>query len=155
MRRNSSCIVGLSISLLFAGWASTVMAQTTPPAKSAAHAELIKTLRSAHKLLAQADRDYDGHRAKAAEEVHKALKELGYHHKKAQSASTPKNGAAAKVAHAAAPKVHEPQATSDAQLRQAQQILQGALTQMSGKHPKATANVKAAIAEINTALAIK
>ena len=51
--------------------------------------------------------------------------------------------------------MHEPQATSDAQLREAQQLLQGALTQLNGKHPKATANVKAAIAEINMALAIK
>ncbi len=131
------------------GLASPALAQAAKGAKQAAHSELIKELRSAHKLLAEADRDYDGHRAKAAEEVHKALKDLGYEHKK--GAKT----AAKKAANAKEPPVHEPQATSDAQLRQALDILKAALPRLEGKHPKAAANVTAAIAEIKTALAIK
>jgi hypothetical protein len=160
MRRKLFCGTGLSIFALLAGLAqvSTAMAQTGPAAaKQSAHAELIQTLRSAHRLLVAADHDYDGHRAKAAEEVHKALKELGYHHKKAQTGTTPTNGEAVppKAAQAGQPRVHQPQATSDAQLRQAQQLLQGVLTQLTAKHPKANVNVKTAITEINTALAIK
>jgi Skp family chaperone for outer membrane proteins len=160
MRRKLYFGTGFSIFALLAGLAqvSTAMAQAAAPtAKQAVHEELIQTLRAAHRLLLAADHDYDGHRAKAAEEVHKALKELGYHHKKPQSGSTPSHGAAgpAKAAHAGQPKIHEPQATSDAQLRQAQQLLQGTLMPLSVKHPKANANVKAAIVEINTALGIK
>ena len=155
MRRKLNCVIGLSISMFFAGLASTALAQATPTTPSAAG--LIKTLKKAHHLLAHANKDYDGHRAKAAEEVHKALKELGYHHKKAKPGTPSSSGAivAPKVAHAGHPKIHEPQAASDAQLREAQQILQGAVTQFNGKHPKAAANVTAAIAEINTALMIK
>jgi hypothetical protein len=151
MRRILSCVIGLSISMFFAGLASTASAQATQPS---AHAELIKSLHCAHKLLAHADKDYDGHRLKAAEEVHKALKELGYQHKKAHPGSTPANGAAV-PAHTAHAKMHEPQGNSDAQMREALQILQGALTHFNGTHPKAVANVNAAIAQINTALAIK
>jgi hypothetical protein len=40
-------------------------------------------------------------------------------------------------------------------LHQAQQILQGVLSQLTGSHPTAVANVNAAIVEINTALSIK
>ena len=151
MRRNLNCVIGLLISMFFAGLASTASAQET------ANAELIKTLASAHMLLVSADYDYNGHRAKAAKEVHNTLEELGYHHKKAKSGLTPNNGVVVspKAAHAGQQKIHEPQATSDAQMREAQQLLQGALTQLNGKHPNATANVKAAIAEINMALAIK
>jgi hypothetical protein len=49
----------------------------------------------------------------------------------------------------------EAQAKSDAQLRQAQQVLQQALMYINARHPKAAANVQAAIGEINTALSIK
>jgi hypothetical protein len=59
------------------------------------------------------------------------------------------------TSNAGQPRKHEPQTASDAQLREALQLLQVALTQFNGKHPKATANVEAAIAEINTALAVK
>ena len=113
--------------------------------------------RSARRLLVAADHDYNGHRAKAAHEVTQALKELGYHPKKHSIGFTRQNGAlvAAKAARTAQARVHEPQATSDAQLQQAQQLLQGALTRLTSTHPKATANVQTAITEINTALAIK
>ena len=135
------------------GLASLASGQAVANTQSA-HAGLIKTLRQAHELLINADHDYDGHRAKAAEEVHNALKELGHHPKKANTG----NGAATKpkAAKTGGGKTHESQATSDAQLQQALQLLQGTLTHLnSGKHPKAAAKVKAAITELNTALKIK
>ena len=158
MRRQLNCVIGLAISMSFAGLASTAAAQTTnavTPATSSANAALIKTLREAHHLLAHADKDYDGHRAKAAEAVHKALKDLGYHHKKAQSGTPPANGSVVspKTTHAGYAKMHEPQANSDAQLKLALQLLQG--VQFNGKHPKAAGHVQHAIREIDTALAIK
>ena len=55
MRRISNCVIGLSMAMFFAGRASTAWAQATQPA---VHAELVKTLRCAHKLLATADKDY-------------------------------------------------------------------------------------------------
>lgn len=152
MRRNLSCVIGLSISIFFAGLASTASAQATP------HAELIKTLRHAHWLLAHADHDYDGHRAKAAEEVHKALKDLGYQHKKPQPGLAPAKGAGVppQAAPGGQPKGHEPQPNSDTQLREAKALLEGALTHINGsRHPGAAANLKAAIFEIHTALKIK
>jgi hypothetical protein len=165
MRCNLIHGLGLSISVLLigAGLPCLTSAQTvaTTSAKTA-HSALIKELRQAHELLAHADHDYDGHRAKAAEEVHKALVDLGYHHhKKAASPTTVVNGTVAPssgkaAVHTSQPKMHEPQRASDAQLRQALQILQGSLTTLhSGKHPKAAANVNAAIAQINTALSLK
>ncbi|MGO8750208.1 MAG: hypothetical protein ACLQNE_30040 [Thermoguttaceae bacterium] len=109
-------------------------AQSVTPASSA----VVAALKSAHALLVTADRDYDGHRAKAAKEVHQALRALGYH-------------AAASTASVSTPssKVHEAQATSDAQLLQAQQILQGVAGQVS------TGHVATAINEINKALTIR
>jgi hypothetical protein len=136
---------------------TTASAQAASPAKQAARAQLIATLRSARRLLVAADHDYNGHRAKAAHEVTQALRELGFHPKKPQSGSPAQNAAvaAAKAARSAQARVHEPQAASDAQLQQAQRLLQGALTQLSSIHPKATTNVQNAVTEITTALTIK
>jgi hypothetical protein len=140
--------------------ASTAAAQSAPQpgAKKLEKAELISELRSAHKLLAEADRDYDGHRAKAAEEIHKAIRELrGKQHAKAAEAGSAPAAAVVvtkppKAKHAGA---HEPQADSDAQLSKALAILAGVQAELTAHHPKASANVLAAIAEINTALRIK
>ncbi len=155
MRRNLSCVLGLSIAIVFSGLAASALAQTTLPA----HPELIETLRHAHRLLVHADHDYDGHRAKAAEEVHKALIDLGYRAKKSQPALalTRATGgvAAPQVVQSGQPKVHEPQASSDAQLHEARELLKGALAQMNGTHPKATANIEAAVREIRIALKLK
>ncbi len=154
MRRNSSLVIGLSISIVF-----SLAAAGVAQAASAAHVELIETLKHAHHLLTHADHDYDGHRAKAAEEVHKALVDLGYRAKKAPPVVTvtPATGAVVSppVVTSGEPKVHEPQANSDVQLREARELLKGALAQMNGKHPKATANVEAAIRQIDVALKLK
>ena len=99
----------------------------------------IKELHKAHHLLAEADHDYGGHRAKAAEEVHKALKELGHAKPHVPGAGKPKSGG-------------EPQAVSDGQLREAQQMLKDALPHLNKNHPRAHANIEAAIAQITLAL---
>jgi hypothetical protein len=138
---------------LLAGLAlqSAALAQQT---KKLAKAEIITELRSAHKLLAEADRDYYGHRLKAAEAVHKAIAELeGTHHKRTVPLVQPAVvKRAAPVGEAA---IHEAQARSDAQLRHAMEILQRVLPTMNTHHPKSATKVSGAIAEIKTALAIK
>ena len=88
MRRRASFGIGLLTAALLVGfgWQSEVSArQVKNPAKVAAkrakamnHAEVMQTLRGAQSLLANADHDYDGQRAKALAEVHKALVELGH-----------------------------------------------------------------------------
>jgi hypothetical protein len=120
----------------------------------------MQSLKAAHKLLSEADHDYQGHRHLAAEEVHKAMEELGHHHHKsgiaAGSTATgvlvtmPKN-----AAHSPQGKVHESQAESDSQLQQAQQVLEAALKRLGASHAKAAANVHAAIAQINVALSVR
>jgi hypothetical protein len=177
MQSNTIRKLGLSISFVLGGidLASVNSAQaatTTAPSATvptttpqvttvttSAHSGLIQSLHHAHSLLVHADHDYDGFRAKAAEEVHKALIDLGYHHKKSTSPTTVTNGTVTKPSTAVVAsghgKLHEPQGKSDAQLRQALQILVGAQSALNGKHPKAAANVSAAISNINTALAHK
>ena len=117
----------------------------------------MENLRQAHKLLVNADHDYDGHRARASEEVHKAIRELeGKHHaKKVVSGNVPSAAPVVKPAKHKEPAVHESQASSDEQLQQALQLLQSAQAEINSKHPKAAGNVTAAIREINTALKIK
>ena len=87
----------------------------------------------AYATLAQADHDYKGHRVRAMKQIELAVQELG------GKISGQGRG-------------REPQATSDAQLRAAQVLLQQASSGLSGKALK---HVNAAIVQINTALAIK
>ena len=106
------------------GWESQAIARQKPrgaarAAKALTVAEVLNTLKSAHQLLLSADRDYDGHRALAAKEVHKALMEVG--HRKlptmAQPGAPVNTGAitsqkpTTNSGHAAAPR--EAQAASD------------------------------------------
>ena len=117
------------------------------PANGTTKHTALENLRQAHRLLVKADHDYDGHRARAAEEVHKAIRELeGKHHaKKVQTGRGPRcRHQAPKVKQ---PAIHEAQASSDAQLRQALTILQGVQAELNSRHPKAAANVTAAIAK--------
>jgi len=132
-----------SIGLAFAGIALFALGASGQTAKQALNAQALQDLKKAHQLLNEANHDYHGHRARAAEEVHHALRELGHNHK---PAAGPK----------AAPKsadTKEAQALSDSQLKQAQQLLQGSLTHLGTRHAKAHANVQAAITEINQAFA--
>jgi len=89
-------------------------------------------LDDAYATLAQADHDYKGHRVKAMKQIEAALGEIG-----------------AKVSGKG--KRHEPQGTSDAQLRAARDMLQ----QATGLSGKAARHVNRAITEINVALSIK
>jgi len=116
--------------------------------------ELIQQLHRAHHLLAEANHDYDGHRARAAEEIHKAVKALEasmphHKHKPLQSAVKP----------AREPAVREEQAKSDEQLREARKLLkvvEKELATSSGEHhQKALADVARAVEEIDIALKIK
>jgi hypothetical protein len=110
-----------------------------------AGSQLTQSLKSAHKLLAEADRDYKGHRAMAMRRVHMALKELG---------AAPAGAGTKKAARAGKSGERESQAASDAKMRQALQILQGISTGTSGK-PAVTEHIKGAIKEINTALSVR
>lgn len=90
-------------------------------------------LNDAYATLAQAKHDYKGHRVKAMKQIELALGEVG-----AKVTRTGKN--------------HEPQGTSDAQLRAAQNLLEQASHELSGKALKHT---DAAIKQINEALSIR
>ena len=93
----------------------------------------ITTLDDAYATLAQADHDYKGHRVKAMKQIELAVHELG------GKISGKGRG-------------HEPQGTSDGQLRAAQSLLQQAT---GGLSKKALKHVNAAIVQINIALSIK
>jgi hypothetical protein len=136
MQRNIAQTIGL---ILFGVLGANAFAQTT---QQEAHAVMMEDLKKAHHLLVEAKHDYDGHRAKAAHEVHTAMKELGYHHK---STGTAKSGGGTK----------ENQSVSDGQLREAHELLRKAETFLLKHHPKAHANVHAAIGEISIALKIR
>ena len=114
----------LTTLLLLLGLVSRGQAQTS---------STLITLDDAYATLAQANHDYKGHRARAMKQIEAAVKELG-------GAISGKG------------KGHEPQGTSDAQLRAAQSLLQQTAGGLSGKALK---HVNNAIAEINDALAIK
>ena len=90
-------------------------------------------LNDAYATLAQAKHDYKGHRVRAMKQIEAALGELG-----GKISSTGKN--------------HEPQGTSDAQLRAAQGLLEQASAGLSGKALK---HVQAAISQISIALSIR
>jgi|SRR6516165_1388587 hypothetical protein len=110
--------------LLALGLVTRVQAQSTSS---------ITLLDDAYATLAQADHDYKGHRVKAMKQIERAVHELG-----------------GKISGKG--KGHEPQATSDAQLKAAKELLQQAVPNLTGKPLK---HVNAAIKDIDEALAIK
>jgi hypothetical protein len=169
MCRTSFHKIGLSLFVVLVAVESAALAQTTTvptrrkhPQQTAsvvlaptaatptANSQLVQALKSARTLLATANRNYDGHRASAAQEVRMAMAALGYRPKKAQAGSTVNPGTAAGQA-----AIRKTQTNSDAQLSQARQILQGALVQTNASRPKASVHLKAAIVHINTALSVK
>jgi hypothetical protein len=89
-------------------------------------------LDDAYATLAQAKHDYKGHRVRAMKQIEAAFGEIG-----AKVSGKGKN--------------HEPQGTSDAQMRAAQALLQQAGAGLSGKALK---HVNNAIAQINDGLSI-
>jgi hypothetical protein len=93
----------------------------------------ITLLNDAYATLAQANHDYQGHRVRAMKQIEAALNVLG------EKISGQGKG-------------HEPQGTSDAQLRAAQVLLQQAGAGLTGKALK---HVNEAASQISTALSIR
>jgi hypothetical protein len=94
-------------------------------------------LRQAYLTLAMADHDYKGHRVRAMHAVEAACDILGYNIRDEG-------------------KGKQPQPTSDAEMKQAQQIIQTVQTQASSNNQTHVANHLArAVNEINLALSIK
>jgi hypothetical protein len=172
MRRNVIRGVALAILTVSAGLTMEASLQAGPGKGAAANNQAssasgssqssqtsgaVATLTSAHKLLMDADHDYDGHRHHAAVAVGKALKALGSPPAEMDSVRTR----------------HERQAASDAQLAQAKQLLQSALSELQANKPSAqkgrgqkgagaakkgqgaAKHVQVAIEAIGTALSIK
>ncbi len=125
-------------------------------AKAAAVAGLVGELRATNALLAQANHDYQGHRVRAMEHIQHAIRALTGAKQGAGKGAAVKKP---KAAGSAGGKVKEPQAKSDAQLRQAYQNLVAIRQQLAGQtHPravKAGGHVQNAISELETALAVR
>jgi hypothetical protein len=125
--------------------------------------EEAEVLWEAYVLLADANHDYDGHRARAVGQVKDALRLLdasimrkGTPAEKAVTAAEEKMARAAVAARNKLPKDVEAQRLSDEQLRVARELLvrvDAALAQ--GKQVKAAEHVRNAIGELNIALAIR
>jgi len=105
----------------------------------------VEALHQVRVLLARADHDYKGHRVKAMHHIRTAMHTLQPHHRHPHP-PLPKGG-------------NEPQAISDAQLRQAIQQLNVIGTQLNGvSRPaaaKAVGSIRSAITELNVALTIR
>jgi hypothetical protein len=122
--------------------------------------QVIAALRSAMSLLAQADHDYQGHRARALGHVGTAVRHLEpaavrrNQPNPAMAFQNAGNGAGAGKKNAM------PQATSDAHLRNAMQQLNAVHTQLTNfgstpNHARARGSVQNAIQELNIALNIR
>ena len=152
---------------------SPILAQNKTPAKpkpaldKAAVAELklkeANVLREAYVALAAANHDYDGHRAKAMNQLQAAVKVLDEAVAKngsaaAKAASAYENAVAAqakRAAKATAP-VHEDQRLSDAQLRKAAQMLADVRPSMNQvNQPVVLGHVDNAIKQLGIALKIR
>jgi hypothetical protein len=115
----------------------------------------IKTqLQQAKHLLHTADHDYGGHRVKALAALNKGIHALNHHGSKARLTQVPGQ---AKPPGQVQPGNALPQATSDAQLKQAAQIINTALTQLAtlpanSRVNQAAPHLQQAIGEIQQAL---
>ncbi len=124
--------------------AGPAFAKAKPPSPYAAQ---IKELRQIRALLQKADRDYKGHRAAAVKEITAAVHALHPSHKahKGKGVKGAKGG--------------EPQALSDAQLKDSIKALNAVLAQLNtapnAPATKAAAHVTNAIKELEVALTIK
>jgi hypothetical protein len=122
-----------------------------------------ESLVQAYAALVTANYDYQGHRAAAAHAVHQALKILhnGIAKNATNTQQTTMNNQIAAIASAdkkagQITMVKEPQAASDAQLKQAQQILtQLQQTMTTNKQQRLLTHVNTAITEIQAALSVR
>jgi hypothetical protein len=126
-------------------------ASNAAPKIPAAHVPILQGLHQTRTLLHMANHDYDGYRAKAVHQVTKAIHTLDPPH--------PRTTAPKKPAAPPLPRPNEPQAVSDAQLKQAIGQLNVILNQL-GSLPgdahaaTAMAHVRSAVADLNVALKI-
>jgi hypothetical protein len=129
-------------------WALTL---TTPRLRAPVHnaSPVVAELHSAKVLLERADRDYDGHRAKAVQHINEALRELG-----GQSYHAHKSAHARHAQHHSG-KMREPQVASDVQLREAAALVAKAQNQLGAIHPKVQAQLILAEKELAVALKIR
>jgi hypothetical protein len=101
------------------------------PVKAAAHM-IAGELKTAHKYLAEANHDYQGHRAKAQHEITQAIHQLEkHHHKHHKNAFNPTLNYPHPHHHHHVAKHKEPQAISDAQLQVAGMIVETAFRQLA------------------------
>jgi len=138
-------------------------ASATAAAKSQLRFQEAEAIRKAILLLQQGDKDYKGHRANAVKAAKAAAKILDDQVMKsgnpqvkavtnAEKATVKKTDQAEKLSVT----VHETQASSDTQLKNAGELLaEVRKTLAQNKQPKVLAHVDTAIKEIETALAIK
>jgi hypothetical protein len=145
--------------------ALAAVAQSKPSPK----AEAVKLteaaeLKNAHVLMAMADHDYDGLRVKAMGEVEEAIKKIDHTvlkkgTKGEKVVATEEEIATARAAFEARHqgKHHEGQAASDAQLREAREILIRVHESLAPKkhHAKAREHVGAAIKHLDSALKVR
>lgn len=127
-------------------------------------------LHSAKQLLESANHDYAGHRANAAHEVSLALHQIN--HPGGAQGQKPNGGNGGNGANAGKKngnnpakaknnakvgqgKMTEPQAVSDAQLKQAAQIITVAMGQLPPAQVQAKTHLQSALREISTALTIR
>ena len=135
----TACVAAAVISLGLAGEARAQMRVVVTPTAALAGGMIPNAgveagmLRQAYGLLATANHDYNGNRAKAMREVEAAAKHLGV--------SLRGDG-----------KVREFQGASDAQLRSAQALLVQASAGLTGR---GLVNIRQAVAHLNIALAIR
>jgi hypothetical protein len=138
--RAAACLAAAFLSLSLAGEVQAQKAirpapvPVAPPETIPNDSTEAGLLRQAYAALSVADHDYLGHRVRAMKQIEVAAQHLG-------------------VTLRGDGKVHEAQATSDAQLRSAQALL----VQASGglKAGNGLAHIKLAITQLNTALAIR
>jgi hypothetical protein len=131
-------VLVLSYGLVIPAGPTATGQQTAPAQQPTLSAQSEAALLSqAYNILAAANHDYKGHRVRAMKQIEAAAKLLG--------ANLQGNGPG-----------HEQQPVSDAQLRQAQALLQQLSTGLAPTRPKAVhAHIEAAINQINIALSIK
>lgn len=111
------------------------------------YASILSELQQTRVLLNQADRDYDGFRAKAVHEVGQAMHALHPKHKHKLPPAPKLTG-------------QENQAVSDMQLAQASKQIQAVLSQLTSgtanpNATKAVTHLQNAVGHLNTALKIK
>lgn len=131
--------LGAAALLAVAGWNYSASASpvVTQPLAVGEKTTQVQQLQQAYHILEVADHDYKGHRKKAMTHIERACKELGV---------KPHGDGKGK----------EPQGTSDAQLREAQDMLQQARATASANNLKQVVkHIDNALDEINTALKIK